>query len=75
MTVLFTRNLDLFVDGLVTLAGAGFAGYADGTGIQAQFDYPGGLAISSTNILYLIDQRNYVVRAIMLDGDSVLIWS
>lgn len=50
------------------VAGAGEAGFEDGPFYQAQFDRPAGLAINSAgSILYVADQFNHRIRAILLD--------
>lgn len=56
-------------DGRVyTLAGAGKAGKADGTGKTAQFDRPTGLAADSEGLLYVADAGNGNIRRIAKDG-------
>ena len=40
-----------------TLAGSGVAGYVDGTGLSAQFLSPYGVAVNSSNVLYVIDSN------------------
>jgi len=43
------------------LAGSGTAGSNDGTGIAATFDRPVGIAVTSTNVIYVIESgRSYV---------------
>ena len=48
-----------------TIAGSGTPGHADGAGIAAQFNTPGGLAVSGTT-LYVADYDNHRIRAVDL---------
>ena len=64
----------------VVLAGSGAAGYVDGNGVQAAFDFPEyklvgvadayltGLAVDSVGNLYVADSNNFAVRRISPDG-------
>ncbi|MCY1234924.1 Serine/threonine-protein kinase PknD [compost metagenome] len=51
-----------------TLAGAGTAGYADGPGLAALFDYPTGLALDGSRNLYVTDTFNHRIRKITPAG-------
>ncbi len=56
-----------------TLAGGGgtdigSGGFADGTGPQARFSLPTGLAVASDGTIYVADQRNNAIRKIDLSG-------
>jgi uncharacterized repeat protein (TIGR01451 family) len=54
---------------VTTLAGTrGVAGSADGIGISARFDGPYGIAVDSTNNLYVSDRNNEVIRKITPAG-------
>ena len=56
---------------VTTLAGGGpnFPGYQDGSGSNARFTYPGGLAINpATNTLVVADGNNQKIRIVTLDG-------
>jgi sugar lactone lactonase YvrE len=56
-------------DGTVsTLAGSGSAGFADGAGAAAQFDYPYGVAVDGEGSIILTDYNNERVRKITPDG-------
>jgi len=54
---------------VTTLAGGvGNAGYLDGTGTGALFNRPSGLAVDSSNNVYVADYRNHVIRQITQPG-------
>lgn len=49
---------------VTTLAGSGVAGFADGTGTDAQFNKPAGIAIGSDGKLYVTDKDNHRLRTL-----------
>jgi sugar lactone lactonase YvrE len=51
-----------------TLAGSGTAGYAEGTGTNAQFNNPRGIAVDSAGNVYVGDQMNHRIRKITPGG-------
>lgn len=51
-----------------TLAGSGVAGFADGTGTAAQFNYPNGITINTDGVLFVSDGSNNRIRQITSDG-------
>ncbi len=54
---------------VVTLAGrAGGAGSADGTGTDARFNYPSGMAMDGSTNLYVADLANHIIRKITPAG-------
>ncbi|MGW8392064.1 gluconolaconase [Pseudoduganella sp. HUAS MS19] len=56
-------------DGTVsTLAGSGVAGFADGQGVQAQFNGPVGVAVDAAGVVYVADTYNDRIRRIAQDG-------
>ncbi|SHL01913.1 NHL repeat-containing protein [Hymenobacter psychrotolerans] len=51
-----------------TLAGSGVAGYADGTGAAAQFQYVAGLALDGQGNLFVADLQNHRIRKVSPAG-------
>jgi sugar lactone lactonase YvrE len=51
-----------------TLAGSGSAGFADGAGAAAQFNYPYGVAVDGEGSIIITDQENQRVRKLTRDG-------
>jgi streptogramin lyase len=57
-----------FAQTVSTLAGAGVPGSADGTGILASFNNPGGIAVDVSGTIYVADQSNNKIRKITAAG-------
>lgn len=61
----------------VTLAGAvttvagqlGVGGAADGVGAAARFNYPGGLAVDGSGVIWVADTRNCTIRRVTAAGE------
>jgi sugar lactone lactonase YvrE len=51
---------------VTTIAGNGTGGHADGTGSAATFEFPYGITITRTGILYVTDQGNEEIRQIVI---------
>lgn len=49
---------------VITLAGSGAPGEANGVGVAASFDHPEGIAVDSTDHVYVADTRNDEIRKI-----------
>src|SRR5207249_2473272 len=62
------RKIILTSDGAAmvsTFAGlAGESGYADGTGSEARFTVPAGVAVDSAGNIYVADSKNQTIRKI-----------
>lgn len=52
---------------VTTLAGS-TAGYANGVGVAAQFNYPRGVVVDKTNNLYITDYTNHRIRKVTPAG-------
>jgi DNA-binding beta-propeller fold protein YncE len=65
------RKID--TNGMVTtIAGTGYSGFSDAIGTNAQFSYPTGIAIDSTNTnLYVADTVNHRIRKIVISTGVV----
>jgi sugar lactone lactonase YvrE len=55
-------------DGVVSTVAGGTVGFADGTGAEARFDSPSGLAIDARGTLYVADTGNNAIRRVTPDG-------
>lgn len=51
---------------VTTIAGDGSAGYKNGTGSEAQFNEPKGIALGSDGKIYIADRANHRIRTITL---------
>ena len=56
------------IGAVTTLAGSGVAGFADGNGTAAQFNYPNGVAVDSLGTIYVADGSNHRIRKITSAG-------
>ncbi|MFY8035305.1 MAG: NHL repeat-containing protein, partial [Flexibacteraceae bacterium] len=61
-----TIVVDLNVSGylVTTIAGSGTSGVANGTGTGASFNFPYGVAVDGSGNLYVVDERNHLIRKI-----------
>jgi sugar lactone lactonase YvrE len=53
---------------VTTLAGTGAAGFVDGTGTAAQFNFPSGVAVDTAGNVYVADYGNHRIRKITPAG-------
>jgi len=53
---------------VTTLAGTGTAGFQDGPGASAQFNYPIGVAVDRAKNVYVADSKNHRIRVITPAG-------
>jgi sugar lactone lactonase YvrE len=68
-TTNYTVNLVYPGGYVITLAGSGALGFAEGPGTTARFNYPADLAIDNTGNLYVADTNNNRIRKITPAGD------
>ncbi len=54
-----------------TLAGGHEAGFADGSGVDARFDTPCGIAVTDEDSLLIADTGNHRLRRVALDGQVI----
>ncbi len=54
---------------VTTIAGSPVAGFQDGQGKDAKFNYPIGLAVDSKNNVYILDTYNNAIRRMTPDGN------
>jgi sugar lactone lactonase YvrE len=52
---------------VTTLAGIGVGGFADGSGVNAQFNQPAGIAVDAQGNLYVADNLNNRIRKITIE--------
>jgi sugar lactone lactonase YvrE len=64
------REIVISTGQVTTLAGAGAAGFTDGTGTSASFNSPNGIATDGTN-LYVTDPGNNAIRKIVIATEIV----
>jgi sugar lactone lactonase YvrE len=55
---------------VTTIAGTAGSGNVDGTGAEAKFNLPFGIAIDGAGNLYVADQGNHTIRRLSLSGAS-----
>lgn len=58
---------------VTTIAGTGKSGNRDGSGRDASFKSPSGLALGDDGTLYIADSGNHTIRALLPDGNVVTI--
>lgn len=56
-------------DRVVTVAGTGVAGFADGPGARAQFSAPTGVCVDARGVVYIADSLNHRIRKLTPAGE------
>ena len=70
---IYRYNNLVFSSGQVTtVAGQTTSGYLDAMGTQAKFNYPLGIAVDSTGILYVADTDNHMLRKVTISGMEII---
>ena len=59
--------------GAVTTVAGGVQGYLEGTGANARFYYPGGIAVDAAGTIFVADTYNHRVRRVQPDGSTLLV--
>lgn len=57
------------------IAGNGTAGSNDGVGTMATFNYPHGIGLSPSNLLFVADRSNRIIRQLTTSGSVVSLWA
>jgi len=58
------RRIDHVTAAVTTVAGDGTAGFADGVGSVARFNFPSGVAVAADGSVYVVDTQNHRIRRI-----------
>lgn len=61
------RLIDFTTNSVSTIAGTGGAGFADGPGAAAQFNYPRGICFDNEGNLFISDSSNKAIRKITIE--------
>jgi autotransporter-associated beta strand protein len=55
---------------VLTIAGMGETGFAEGTGVAAKFSSPSSIAIDAADLLYVADRGNHRIRTVTTAGET-----
>jgi sugar lactone lactonase YvrE len=63
------RRVNVFgLRNVTTVAGDGVRGYKDGTALEAEFNFPNDVAVSTNGFIYVSEYSNHTVRVIAPNG-------
>ncbi|MFY8001044.1 MAG: hypothetical protein ACOVSW_20800, partial [Candidatus Kapaibacteriota bacterium] len=62
------RQINIATANVTTLAGSGVAGFANGTGVSAQFNTPIGVCLDAAGNVYVGEQGNHRIRMVTPGG-------
>lgn len=72
-SLLSTSNSLFWCAGVVSLlAGSGSVGTANGQGAAASFNFPTGITVTNSSLLFVCDRYNHAIRSITTGGEFLI---